>query len=80
MRIDYIDIDGDNEEHVTAHGVSVLEIHQVFANSPSVKRNRTSGSAAYFADGVTDGGRRVQVPFDFQNRTARPITAWEVGR
>ncbi len=77
--IDAIEIDEDNEEHVTAHGVSVSEIYQVFRNAPTIKRNRRSRSASYWTDpGVTDGGRRVHIFFDIQDHIAPPITAWEM--
>lgn len=76
MRIDDIDIDEYNEEHVTARA-TLGEIFQVFANSPVVRRNRKGRAAEYTATGKTDGGRTLKIPFDYRDGTARPITAWE---
>lgn len=71
-----VEIDADNEEHVTAHGVSAAEVRQVFWNNPSMRRNRRGGTADYLAVGVTDGGSRITVPFDLAGSVVRPITAW----
>jgi len=40
VRITEIEIDDRNEAHLTSHGVSIVEVHQVFANRPDVRRNR----------------------------------------
>ena len=71
-------IDEDNEEHATAHGVSILEIQQIFANGVTIRRNRKNRSAEFIADGYTDGGTHVAVPFDLIDGAARPITAWRL--
>jgi uncharacterized DUF497 family protein len=76
MRFDEVVIDDGNEEHVTAHGISVREISQVFANSPVVRRNRKNRAADYVAEGKTDGGSVVLVFFDYEDGAVRPITAW----
>lgn len=76
MRFVEVVIDGGNEEHVTGHGVSVQEIGQVFSNGPVVRRNRRNRAAEFVADGVTDGGSRVLVFFDYEDGAVRPITAW----
>jgi uncharacterized protein (DUF1778 family) len=60
MRFDEVVIDSGNEEHVTAHDISVQEIVQVFANNPTVRRNRKHRAAEYVADGVLR--RRVRSP------------------
>lgn len=80
MCISEIEIDDDNEKHLTSHGVSTAEVHQVFANGPDVRRNRKNRTATHVARGATDGGRRVLIPFIDQGAgRVRPITAWEVG-
>jgi uncharacterized DUF497 family protein len=71
-------IDEGNEEHVTAHGVSLSEIAQVLWNDPVIRKNRKARSAEYIADGLTDGGSRVVIPFDVVDGAARPITAWRL--
>lgn len=81
MHIDTVEVDDGNEEHLTRHGVSVIEIHHVFANGPDVRRNRRNRTATHIARGATEGGRQVLVPFiDRGGGTVRPITAWEVAR
>lgn len=45
MRIDTVEFDEHNEEHATRHGVSLVEIVQVFANAPEVRRNRRGRAA-----------------------------------
>jgi uncharacterized DUF497 family protein len=78
VQYDEITIDDANEAHVTRHGVTVAEIHQVFSNGPTVRRNRRTGTADYLATGTTDGGRKITVAFDYAaaTRTVRPIAAW----
>lgn len=78
MEITEIEIDDGNEAHVTRHGVSVAEVHQVLANGPTIRRNRSDRTATHIANGSTDGGRKLIIPFIAKDRTARPITAWEV--
>jgi uncharacterized DUF497 family protein len=81
VRYDEIEIGDANEPHVTRHGVTVTEIHQVFAHEPTVRRNRHTGTADYLATGTTDGGRKITVAFDYDadTRIARPIAAWSTG-
>lgn len=73
--------DGANEEHATRHGVSIVEIAQVFANGPLVTPNRLGRSAQYVAEGETDGGRVVVVAFDrIGEHAVRPVAAWATRR
>ena len=80
MQITDLEVDDQNEAHLTRHGVTVAEIAQVFANGPDVRRNRKSRTATHVARGRTNGGRQVLIPFiDKGEGRVRPITAWEVG-
>jgi len=80
VRITEIEIDDRNEAHLIRHGVSVVEVQQVFANRPDVRRNRKGRAGTHLARGETAGGRSVIVPFiDRGEGRIRPITAWEVG-
>ncbi|WP_145743697.1 hypothetical protein [Saccharopolyspora dendranthemae] len=56
------------------------EIEQVFFNIVRIGRNRRNRAAAFSVEGLTDGGRRVRVNFDYDadTRTAIAISAWEV--
>lgn len=80
MRIDTVEFDEHNEEHATRHGVSLVEIVQVFVNGPEVRRNRRGRAAGFLASGVTDGGSTLRVAFDHnpETGTARPIAAWRI--
>lgn len=80
MRISMIEVDEANEEHLTRHGVSITEVHQVFDGQPQIRRNRKHRANTHVAIGKTAGGRRVLVPFiDLGAGRIRPVTAWEVG-
>jgi len=75
-----IEIDDRNEAHLTSHGVSLVEVQQVLANHPDVRRNRKERAGTHVARGRTSGGRGVLIPFIDQGAgRIRPITAWEVG-
>ncbi len=75
MRVWDVEIDEGNLEHVTAHGVSELELRQVFANGITKLKNH-AGSAAWVGVGATDGGRQVFVAYNETLGVVRPITAW----
>jgi hypothetical protein len=78
LTIEYIEWDDANLDHATVRATRA-EIDQVFANGPAVRLNTRGRSADYVAVGKTDGGRRLVVPFGYDEvrRSARPITAWE---
>jgi uncharacterized DUF497 family protein len=79
VRITEIEIDEGNEEHLTRHGVSLTEIHQVLAGDPDIRRNRKDRAGAHVALGQTSGGRRILIPLvDQGGGRVRPMTAWEV--
>lgn len=73
-----IEIDEDNEAHLTRHGVTIAEVIQVLRNDQAVRRNRRHRAAGYIATGTTDGGRRVKIALDHEDGRVRPITAWEL--
>ncbi|MFI0449317.1 hypothetical protein [Actinomadura sp. 6N118] len=91
MKDDYetpLDWDDANREHATRR-VSETEINQIFANRDALKIESNSGelrSGDYIAYGITDGGKRVAVVFQYpvitphgqELPTPRPITAWEL--
>lgn len=56
------------------------EIDQAFFNIVRLGRNRRNRAAAFSMEGLTDGGRRVRVNFDYDadTRTVIAISAWEV--
>lgn len=81
MQISHLEIDDRNEAHVIRHGISLVEIGQVFANGPEIRLNRGVRSGTHVARGKTDGGLRVLIPFvDKGEGLIRPITAWEAGK
>lgn len=73
MHIVQVEIDDDNVEHVTSHGVSLAEIEEVFASAPAIRRNKRGRSADYYA--VANG---VRVNFLYRPGIARPISAWRI--
>lgn len=77
--IEVIEWDDGNLQHALVRA-SRREIEQVFANDPVIRRNSRGRTADYIAVGVTNGGRKLAVPFvhDPMRSSARPITAWEV--
>lgn len=81
MRIEAVEIDEGNEEHLTRHGVSAAEVYQALTGDPEVRRNRGQRTATHLAMGRTTGGRRLVVAFvDQGGGTVRPITAWEASK
>lgn len=78
VRIEEIDL---SRWHGERHGVSEFEVWQAFLNGVRVYRNKNieSGNARYVAHGETNGGRRLEMPFDFdhETRTATPRTGWD---
>ena len=74
-----LEIDDGNELHVTAHGVSVVEVEQVFEDDPLWVPNKKGRTGNYLMVGRTNGNRPVTtaVVYDDIRRTVRPITAYE---
>lgn len=80
LRIYEIEWDDLNLGHATIRATA-MEIEQVLLDPHTIVRANKSGRAAdYLAQGVTYGGRGLQVAFvyDPHRHSARPITAWEV--
>jgi uncharacterized DUF497 family protein len=73
VRIDTIEFDEDNIDHVTSHGVTLAEIEAVFQSHPTVRRNRGARSANYYV--IANG---VRVNFLYRPGVARPISAWRL--
>lgn len=73
MRIEHIEIDDDDVDHVTSHGVSLADIEAVFMSRPSFYRNKGGRAADYCA--VANG---IRVNFRYRSGVARPISAWRL--
>ena len=73
MWIEQVQIDDDNVDHVTSHGVSIADIEAVFMSGPSICRNKGGRAADYYA--VANG---VRVNFLYRSGIARPISAWRL--
>lgn len=73
MRIDQVEIDDDNMNHITSHGVTISEIEAVFMSSPAIRRNRSGRTADYSAI-----ARGIRVNFLYRLGVARPISAWRL--
>lgn len=67
-----------NERELAAHGISTIEVEQVFGNAPRWASNRKGRAAAWKMLGLTDGGRRltILVRYDGDAKVIRPITGW----
>jgi uncharacterized DUF497 family protein len=74
---EFLEIDEGNEEHVTAHGVSVMELQQVFGNGPRWVPNKKGRTATFLMVGRTNGERPIvaAVIYDEIRRVVRPITS-----
>jgi uncharacterized DUF497 family protein len=73
MRIERIEIDDENVEHVTSHGVTIADIEAVFASRPTIRRNKSGRTADYYA--LANG---IRVNFLYRPGVARPISAWRL--
>jgi hypothetical protein len=74
VNIHAVEIDDDNVEHVTSHGVSLTEIEAVFNSRPTIRRNKGGRTADYYA--IANG---IRVNFVYRPGIARPISAWRLG-
>ena len=73
MRIERIEIDDDNVDHLTSHGVSIAEIEAVFVSGPTIRRNKGGRTAGYYAV-----ANSIRVNFLYRPGVARPISAWRL--
>ena len=74
---------GNDRKIESKHGVTPLEVEQVFFNTPlltdSDNRHSMKEERLYVL-GVTDTGRRLFVAFTIRNRMIRPISARDMSR
>lgn len=73
MRIERIEIDDANVDHVTSHGVSIADIEAVFASRPIIHRKKGGRAADYYAI-----ANDVRVNFVYRAGVVRPISAWRL--
>ncbi|MEX0642020.1 MAG: hypothetical protein WD468_04930 [Pirellulales bacterium] len=70
------DVDG-NVHHCAEHGVTKVEVEEVFQNAVDVDISRTSGRLVVFGD--TQSGRHLMVVFEeIDSDTVYPVTAYDV--
>jgi hypothetical protein len=74
------DLDDDpegNVQHCDEHGVSKVEVEEVFQNATDADVSRSSGRPAIFGD--TDAGRHlIDIFEEIDSDTVYPITAYDV--
>lgn len=78
MRIDDLEWDEANEDHVFGHGFTRVRLNAVLEGPYLVLRNKRSGSGEYKIVGRDRGGMLVTIVIA-QTRKAgvwRPVTAW----
>lgn len=73
LRIDAVEIDDGNADHLTQHGVTLAEVEDVFLSQPDIRRNKRAGTGDYYA--VAKG---IRVNFRYRPGVARPISAWRL--
>lgn len=75
MRIDSVELDWLNIDHVTKRGISVTGLLAAFAGRLEVRRNKKAATGDYY---VLSNGIRVNFIYDRETCTARPISAWRI--
>jgi hypothetical protein len=77
-RIDTFLFDDENEDKITAHGLSVRQTIQVLENISVTLPNRRRRRGQYLIIGRDNGGACIAIPVERTNRVGvwRPITAW----
>ena len=72
--------DGENEFHLSLHGLEPDEAEEVFFNRYVVVPNkRRHGPRRFIIDGKTNSGRKLRVIFeDLGKHEARIITGWDL--
>jgi uncharacterized DUF497 family protein len=70
--------DDENEEEISAHGLSVNRILQILDNIYITLPNRKRRRGEYLVIGRDNGGTCISVPIESTNTYGlwRPITAW----
>ena len=74
-----IEWDDGNERELARHGISLLDVLQVFANGPVWGRNKNNRAGQYKMVGQTNGGRLLTIIILMAagSEQARPITGWD---
>lgn len=73
VRIDRVEIDEDNVDHITKRDVTIADIEAVFNSKPTIRRNKGGRTGDYYAV-----ARGVRVNFLYRPGVARPVSAWRV--
>ena len=74
---------GNDKKIATRHGVTMLEVEQVFFNTPLLAYSDEKHSVVeerYYVLGHTDEGRRLFVAFTIRDKRIRPISARDMSR
>ena len=76
--IDTFLFDEENEEKISAHGLSVYRVVQLLDNKNIIMPNRKRRRGKYLIIGRDNGGTYISVPIESTNKYGlwRPITAW----
>ena len=76
------DLDDDpdgNVQHCEEHGITKVEVEEVFQNATDADVSHSSGRPVVFGD--TNAGRHVMVVYEeIDDDTVYPVTAYEVPR
>ena len=76
------DLDNDpdgNGQHCEEHGITKVEVEEVFQNATDADVSHSSGRPVVFGD--TNAGRHVMVVYEeIDDDTVYPVTAYEVPR
>ena len=77
-RIETFLFDDENEEEISAHGLSVNRVIQVLDNLHIILPNRKRRRGRYLIIGRDNGGTCISVPIEPTNTFGlwRPVTAW----
>ena len=77
-RIETFIFDEENEEKISAHGLSIYRVLQLLDNKHIIMPNRKRRRATFFIIGRDNSGTCISVPIEptHQNGIWRPITAW----
>lgn len=70
--------DEENEDEISAHGLSINQVQQILGNFSVILRNRKQRRALYLMIGRDNGGSCISVPIEPTNEKGlwRPVTAW----
>lgn len=76
--IDTFLFDEENEDKISARGLSLRQILQVLDNMHIVLKNRKRQRGVFLLIGRDDGGSCIAIPVERTHRPTlwRPITAW----